>query len=184
MFGLSWAGLAVALTILAPSFLLIPWPARNAPSPLPKVGVALAALERIGQVGTLVLATVIVGEPGHPAWLGMVLVAVLAYYGLWVRYFARGREFSALYAPLGPLPVPNGGLPGAGVPRRGGLARQPVARWGGDHPGRRPYPGVAEDRSRSALAQRLSRATSARGGRRSHDGSCRSVSAARCSRCG
>ncbi len=111
MFGLSWAGLAVALTILAPSFLLIPWPARNAPSPLPKVGVALAALERIGQVGTLVLATVIVGEPGHPAWLGMVLVAVLAYYGLWVRYFARGREFSALYAPLGPLPVPMAVFP-------------------------------------------------------------------------
>lgn len=111
MFGLSWAGLAVALVILVPSFALLPWPARNTPSPMPKVGLPVTLLERVGQVGTLVLATVIVGDPGHPAWLGMVIVAVLAYYGLWARYFGRGREFSALYAPLGPLPVPMAVFP-------------------------------------------------------------------------
>lgn len=111
MFGLSWAGLAVALIILVPSFLLIPWPPRNAPSPMPKVGLPLTVMERVGQIGTLVLAAAIVGEPGHPAWLAVVVVAVLAYYGLWARYFARSREFSALYTPLGILPVPMAVFP-------------------------------------------------------------------------
>ena len=64
----------------------------------------LTVLERAGQAGCLVAPAMtgssMVGSGGRVGWLVLVVVSVAIYYGLWVRYFRRGRSFAALYAPL------------------------------------------------------------------------------------
>ena len=63
-------------------------------------------LERVGQVGCLVLAVIVAPVSGHPGWLIALIALVALYYLLWVRYLVGGRPFRLLYAPLGPVPVP------------------------------------------------------------------------------
>ena len=108
--GFSLAGLLVGLAILLPSLLLLAFPARDAP-PLPPESLPLTGLERGGQMGCLVLATIIASVPGFWWWGAAVVVCVLVYYGLWVRFFSTGRPFAALYEPLGPIPVPMAVFP-------------------------------------------------------------------------
>lgn len=103
--GFSLAGLLVGLAVLLPSLFLVPFPARGTPQ-LPPESLPLMVLERGGQVGCLVLSTIIASTPGSWWWGAAVVVCVLVYYGLWVRFFSTGRPFLALYAPLGPIPVP------------------------------------------------------------------------------
>ncbi|NYF10121.1 hypothetical protein HDC94_001277 [Leifsonia sp. AK011] len=104
--GFSLPGLPVALAILAPSFLLLPFPPIDAPSPAPRTSRIAGVLERVGQVGCLVLAVVVTPVLGHPGWLIALIALVALYYALWLRYLLGGRHFRLLYAPLGPIPVP------------------------------------------------------------------------------
>ena len=103
--GFSIAGLLVGIAILLPSLLLVAFPARDTPK-LPPEPLVLTILERGGQMGCLVLATIISSVPGSWWWGAAVVACVLVYYGLWLRFFWTGRPFLALYAPLGPIPVP------------------------------------------------------------------------------
>lgn len=104
--GFSLPGLLIALAILAPSFLLFPFPPTGAPDPAPRTSVIAGVLERVGQVGCLVLAVIVSPRPGHPIWLVVLLALLSFYYVLWGRYLAGGRRFGLLYEPLGPIPVP------------------------------------------------------------------------------
>ncbi len=104
--GFSLPGLLIALAILAPNFLLLPFPPTGAPDPAPRTSTIAGVLERVGQVGCLVLAVIVAPVPGHPAWLVALIALVAVYYLLWARYLVGGRRFRLLYAPLGPIPVP------------------------------------------------------------------------------
>lgn len=108
---LSLSGLVVALTIFAPSFLLIPFPARHPLERPPHIPRFLTFLERAGQGGCLVAVALTGNDPTLDVWLLTLTSAIAIYYGLWLRYFATGRHFAALYAPLGWLPVPMAVLP-------------------------------------------------------------------------
>jgi hypothetical protein len=111
--GFSWFGLVLAAVILGPNLLYVALPPRNAPVPPASAGLLLTVLERAGQAVTV---TLLVMSGGHLAaapwwWVLPSGVCVVAYWGLWARYLWRGREFAALYAPLGPLPIPMAVLP-------------------------------------------------------------------------
>ena len=103
--GFSVAGLLVGLAILLPSLLLLPFPARGTPQ-LPAESLGLTLLERGGPVRCQQRATNTSDAPGSWWWGAAVVVCVLVYYGLWIRFFSTGRPFLALYAPVGPIPVP------------------------------------------------------------------------------
>jgi len=104
--GFSLPGLLIALAILAPSFLLLPFPPIDAPAAAPRTSRIASVLERVGQIGCLVLAVIVAPVLGRPAWLIALIGLVALYYLLWLRYLAGGRHFRLLYAPLGPIPVP------------------------------------------------------------------------------
>jgi len=104
--GFSLPGLILAVAILAPSFLLVPFPPMDAPHPAPRTSRVAGVLERVGQIGCLVLAVIVAPVLGHPGWLVALIILVALYYLLWGRYLAGGRHFRLLYAPLGPIPVP------------------------------------------------------------------------------
>ena len=101
----SIAGAAVSLAILAPNVLLLFFRPVDSPPPT-RAPWPLAWLERAGQALCLVVPALTGREPGDPWWLAGVIVCVGVYLGLWGRYLATGRRFTALYDPLGPIPVP------------------------------------------------------------------------------
>jgi hypothetical protein len=105
------AGLVVSLVLLAPSFLLLPFPPRGGPAQPPRTPRLLTALERAGQAGCMV-APVLTGQPpALDGWLVLLAAAVAVYDALWVRFFRAGRPFAALYAPLWRVPVPMAVFP-------------------------------------------------------------------------
>ncbi|WP_100344662.1 hypothetical protein [Compostimonas suwonensis] len=107
----SVAGLLVSLAILAPNLLLLAWPPRDQPKPVPSTGFALSAAERAGQAGCLVAPALTGGPPHLDGWLLLLVVFVGAYWALWLRYLLTGRRFARLYEPLGPIPVPMAVFP-------------------------------------------------------------------------
>ncbi|CAN5210583.1 hypothetical protein BH09ACT5_BH09ACT5_18410 [soil metagenome] len=107
----SLPGLLLSLAVLAPNFLLLAFPARNPPSEVATGGWLLSGLERVGQAACLVAPALTGGEAHPDAWLAAVIVFVGCYYGLWARYFVRGREFALLYGPAVGIPVPMAVFP-------------------------------------------------------------------------
>lgn len=107
-------GAALSLAILAPSLLLLIWPPRH-PSPPPSRqkghGVLFTGLERAGQALCLVLPAITATASDRDGWFFTTAAALGVYYLLWLRYFFSGREFSALYRPIGTIPVPMAVFP-------------------------------------------------------------------------
>lgn len=123
------AGLAIAIAVFTPSLLLLIFPPRPA-LPRPTSPTIFAVLERIGQGGCLVAPTFFSGTAprGPVGALVVALFALAVYYALWVRYLARGRLGTLLFAPLGPCPVPMAVLP---VVVFGGVAVWMLSPWVG-----------------------------------------------------
>jgi len=110
--GFSWFGLVLGAVIFGPNLLYVALPARNAPVPPASAALVLTVLERAGQAATVTLLVVSGGRlAAAPWWVLPAGVCVVAYWGLWARYLWRGREFAALYASWGPLPIPMAVLP-------------------------------------------------------------------------
>ncbi|WP_456694902.1 hypothetical protein [Aeromicrobium sp. P5_D10] len=112
---LSIIGLSVALTVLAPSMLLVFWPPRPAGPAGFSAGVLATALERSGQVGCLALATVTgpqtIARGLDAACAIGVVVLVAGYWMLWLRYVRGGRRVADLFSPVAGVPVPMAVLP-------------------------------------------------------------------------
>lgn len=109
----SLIGALFALGALAPSFLVIFFPPRKRPGQLPVPEGPLTAMEYAGRAGCLLVCCFSgdIFTPHFGVWFWVSLVILAAYWALWVRFFAGGRPFRALYAPLGPLPIPMAVLP-------------------------------------------------------------------------
>lgn len=112
---LSLAGLLVSAAILAPTLLLVAFPARGTPGVLIRPRLLIVGLERAGQAGCLVAPALTGTTPDSSisAVAGGLVVAVLVagYYALWVRFFLQGRSFVDLYRRFWILPVPMAVLP-------------------------------------------------------------------------
>ena len=107
----SLPGLILSVVILAPSLLLLFFRPTGMPEWVPDAGPVFTTLERVGQAGCLVAPALTATRAELDPWLLVIGILVAGYYLLWGRYLAGGRRFSALYAPLGPLPVPMAVLP-------------------------------------------------------------------------
>lgn len=109
----SLIGALFALGALVPSFLVIFFPPRKRPGQLPVPEGPLTAMEYAGRAGCLLVCCFSgdIFTPHFGVWFWVSLVILAAYWALWVRFFASGRPFRALYAPLGPLPIPMAVLP-------------------------------------------------------------------------
>jgi hypothetical protein len=112
--GFSAGGTLVAVLLLAPSLLLLPFPPQDVPNPGRGPGLLVTALERVGQVLTVTVLVLSgdrfpLGSPDRWALLTAVLAA--GYLALWVRYARGTRTYASLFAPLGPVPVPMALVP-------------------------------------------------------------------------
>lgn len=104
-------GLVLSLVMIVPNVLLVVAPPLEDLPREPRIPRVLTFLERAGQAGCLVLPAVAGGPRSGVGWLVVLAILVAGYYGLWARYLLTGRRLAALYAPLGPLPMPMAVLP-------------------------------------------------------------------------
>ena len=108
--GFSFIGTFIGTLILVPSILFfIKFPPKNIPADSTNTGVIYTILERIGQVGCL---TVLVMSKDNfhsmkvNAWMLLMLLCILVYYSLWIRYVVKGQDYSWLWKPLFFIPIP------------------------------------------------------------------------------
>lgn len=103
--GFSLLGLTVSLAIFLPNLLLIPFPPRpKLESPaVPRV---LLVFERAGQALCVTVPAITATGAIAWGWAVPVVLAVLAYWALWIRYLHRGRPASALFDTVFGIPVP------------------------------------------------------------------------------
>jgi hypothetical protein len=112
--GFSFLGTLIALIILAPSLLMIKFPPENVPAGVRDAGPVYTLLERAGQLGCIGILAISMDNFQHveigilPA---LILLFVAIYYGLWIRYIVKGRQFKLLWDPLGFIPIPMAVLP-------------------------------------------------------------------------
>ena len=114
--GFSVFGTIIAVLTMLPSFtFFIFFPPVNKPSgaqayePLP-----LTILERLGQAACLIMLVIShdwFDTRSFEIWLALSIACLLFYYGLWIRYLARGRDYALLYKPLLFIPVPMAVFP-------------------------------------------------------------------------
>ena len=108
--GFSALGLALSLAIFAPNLLMVWFPPRSTLDD-GRAPMIIVVLERVGQAASLTVPVFTVG--GAVLWWCVVPVAVLlaAYWALWARYLASGRQWASLFAPAWAVPVPMAVLP-------------------------------------------------------------------------
>ncbi|WP_405175552.1 hypothetical protein MHI27_03145 [Paenibacillus sp. FSL H8-0261] len=112
--GFSLLGTLMALILLAPSLLMIKFPPENVPSGLRDAGPIYTLLERAGQLGCIGILAMS-QDNFQQVKLGVIAVFIVLfiaiYYGLWIRYIVKGRQYKLLWDPLGIIPIPMAVLP-------------------------------------------------------------------------
>lgn len=111
--GFSIPGLIVAAIIFAPNLLMLLFPPKEVPAGLKDAGIFYTVLERVGQIGCIVLLCLAVDFSIFPVtvWVILLIACIAMYWGLWLRYVLRGQAFSLLFRPLGFLPIPMAVFP-------------------------------------------------------------------------
>lgn len=112
--GFSLIGSLIAIIILAPSMLMIMFPPESIPIGLKAAGHFFTFLERVGQVGCIIILIAskdAFGALNFGIWAVLILIFITVYYGLWIRYVVKGRTFRLLYEPFGFIPIPMAILP-------------------------------------------------------------------------
>ncbi|HEY4429765.1 MAG TPA: hypothetical protein VGN87_01880 [Paenibacillus sp.] len=112
--GFSFLGTLIALIILAPSLLMIKFPPENVPAGVRDAGPVYTLLERAGQLGCIGILA-ISKDNFQQVQFGilpaLIILFIAIYYGLWIRYIVKGRQFKLLWDPLGFIPIPMAVLP-------------------------------------------------------------------------
>lgn len=107
---ISWEGVNIAALILAPNLLYFVLPVLNMPKDAGSAGLVFSILENIGRFG--VIAILCVTKFGMVnTWSLVMAFSLCIYYGLWVRYFLKGRDYKWLFAPLFIVPIPMAVFP-------------------------------------------------------------------------
>lgn len=112
--GFSIIGLRIAVFIFLPNLLFVLFPPKNVPAGLKDAGIIFTVLERIGQAGCLVI--LIISEVNYQnanidIWFILMALCIILYYSLWIRYVAKGHDFSLGFKPLLFLPIPMAVFP-------------------------------------------------------------------------
>lgn len=112
--GFSLLGTLMALTLLAPSMLMIKFPLENVPAGVRDAGSVFIILERIGQLGCIGILAISKDNFQHVKFgilAALIVLFIMIYYGLWIRYIVKGQQFKLLWDPLVFIPIPMAVIP-------------------------------------------------------------------------
>lgn len=112
--GFSLLGTLMALILLAPSMLMIKFPPENVPAGVRDAGSVFIILERIGQLGCIGILAISKDNFQHVKFgilAALIVLFIMIYYGLWIRYIVKGQQFKLLWDPLVFIPIPMAVIP-------------------------------------------------------------------------
>lgn len=108
--GFSIIGLIIGLAIILPSIIfMLRFPPKNVPNDINKVSNLFVVCERIGQICCLILlifSDTNIDLSKFNIWLFLVILFMVLYYYLWIRYVKRGRNYKWLGKSFLFIPVP------------------------------------------------------------------------------
>ncbi|MDL4842320.1 hypothetical protein [Aquibacillus rhizosphaerae] len=108
--GFSLIGTLIGILVLMPSILFfIKYPPRNVPVDAPSVGFFYISLEKIGQI--LCLTVLVSSKESFQdvqvnIWVLLLVLSLIVYYCLWIRYINNGHDYSWLWKPFLFIPIP------------------------------------------------------------------------------
>lgn len=105
----SLMGTLIAIIIFALNFLAVKFPPKNVTVGLKDAGIVFTILERIGQVGCIILLVISKDNFQNLSinvWAVLMLFCITVYYFLWIRYVVKGHDYSLLWKPLVFIPIP------------------------------------------------------------------------------
>jgi hypothetical protein len=107
-------GWLIPLLVLLPNALLMRFPPREKPADVSTVSLPPRLLERLGQVGVLVIPCFyrlrFSGAVSVGSLVAMAL-ALVGYYLGWLRYARGGQQYALLFEPMWGIPLPMAVLP-------------------------------------------------------------------------
>lgn len=112
--GFSIIGTMIAIAIFIPNLLMIKFPPNNVPKDSKDVGIIFTVLERIGQVGCILILVISKNNFEKLTiniWAIFMGLCILTYYFLWGRYVVKGQEYKLLWEPLSFIPIPMAVFP-------------------------------------------------------------------------
>ncbi|MBY3622535.1 hypothetical protein HGO21_23730 [Acinetobacter sp. CUI P1] len=112
--GFSLLGTLMALILLAPSMIMIKFPPENVPAGVRDAGSVFIILERIGQLGCIGILAISKDNFQHVKFgilAALIVLFIMIYYGLWIRYIVKGQQFKLLWDPLVFIPIPMAVIP-------------------------------------------------------------------------
>jgi hypothetical protein len=107
--GFSSMGLAIVSLIFAPNLLYVKYPPKDIPKGLKDVNMFFTLLERVGQTAffiILVLSKNNYKNTKANIWFILMVISIIVYYALWIRYVIKGKYFSLLFKPIWIIPIP------------------------------------------------------------------------------
>lgn len=112
--GFSVTGTIIAAAMLLPNLFYLFFPPQNVPQGKRDAGLFFTILERAGEVALIVFLVIshdAFANKGINVWAILMVVCIAVYYGLWLRYFLKGRQSALLTKPLLAFPVPMAVFP-------------------------------------------------------------------------
>lgn len=112
--GFSLTGLIIIIVTLFPNLLFIKYPPKNAPLNLSDASPVLTVIENIGRYAFFII--LIFSKSNYQnakinLWLIFIIITILCYYCLWIKYVIKGKYFYLLFEPLWFIPIPMAVFP-------------------------------------------------------------------------
>jgi len=107
--GFSYIGLIIVTVVLLPNLLFVIFPPKNIPNGLQDVHLFFTIIERIGMIAFIVIlltSNVSFINLDFNLFLLLMILCIVIYYALWLRYVLKGQDFSLLFTPLLFIPIP------------------------------------------------------------------------------
>jgi hypothetical protein len=107
--GFSYIGLIIVAVVLLPNLLFVIFPPKNIPNGLEDVNLFFTIIERIGIIAFIVIlltSNVSFINLNFNLFLLLMILCIVIYYVLWLRYVLKGQDFSLLFIPLLFIPMP------------------------------------------------------------------------------
>ncbi|WP_218059063.1 hypothetical protein [Orenia metallireducens] len=95
--------------VLLPNLLFVIFPPKNIPNGLQDVHLFFTIIERIGIIAFIVIlltSNVSFINLNINLFLLLMILCIVVYYSLWLRYVLKGQDFSLLFTPLLFIPIP------------------------------------------------------------------------------
>jgi hypothetical protein len=112
--GFSWVGFAIAVVLILPSIIFFTYFPPIDSREIIETNKVYTILERVGQIGSL--TSLVISKDyfllsNRGIWFYFMLIGIILYWILWIRYVIKGRETKYTLMPFMGIPIPLAVIP-------------------------------------------------------------------------